>query len=132
MSVERIALELDDRFHLLAGGARTVLPRQQTLAASVEWSHDRLDESEQIVFRRLGVFAGVFPMEAAEAVASAFGDVEPVTVFDVVSRLIDKNLVVAEERPGGRSTTGCWRHCGRTRSTKSASPMSSKRSGTHR
>ena len=101
MSVERIALELDDRFHLLAGGARTVLPRQQTLAASVEWSHDRLDESEQIVFRRLGVFAGVFPMEAAEAVASAFGDVEPVTVFDVVSRLIDKNLVVAEERPGG-------------------------------
>ena len=101
MSVERIALELDDRFHLLAGGARTVLPRQQTLAASVDWSHDRLDESEQIVFRRLGVFAGVFPMEAAEAVASAFGDVEPVTVFDVVSRLIDKNLVVAEERPGG-------------------------------
>ena len=67
----------------------------------MEWSHDRLDESEQIVFRRLGVFAGVFPMEAAEAVASAFGDVEPVTVFDVVSRLIDKNLVVAEERPGG-------------------------------
>ena len=101
MSPERIALELDDRFRLLAGGARTLLPRQQTLAASVEWSHDRLDENEQRVFRRLGVLAGAFPMEAAEAVASALGDVDPVTVFDVVSRLIDKNLVVAEERPGG-------------------------------
>ncbi|HTN79328.1 MAG TPA: AAA family ATPase, partial [Acidimicrobiales bacterium] len=101
MSPERIALELDDRFRLLAGGARTLLPRQQTLAASVEWSHDRLDENEQVVFRRLGVLAGSFPMEAAEAVASALGDVDPVTVFDVVSRLIDKNLVLADERPDG-------------------------------
>ncbi len=45
MSAERIALELDDRFHLLTGGARTVLPRQQTLAASVDWSYDRLNEA---------------------------------------------------------------------------------------
>ena len=67
MSVERIAAELDDRFHLLTGGARTVLPRQQTLAASVDWSYDRLDEDEQLLFRRLGVFAGSFPMDAAEA-----------------------------------------------------------------
>ena len=61
MSAERIAVELDDRFHLLTGGARTVLPRQQTLAASVDWSYDRLDEIEQVVFRRLGVFAGTLP-----------------------------------------------------------------------
>ena len=77
MSAEQIAVELDDRFHLLTGGARTVLPRQQTLAASVDWSHDRLDEIEQVVFRRLGVFAGTFPMEGAEAVASALGDAGP-------------------------------------------------------
>ena len=102
MSVERIAAELDDRFHLLTGGARTVLPRQQTLAASVDWSYDRLDEIEQVLFRRLGVFAGSFPMDAAEHVAAAIGDVDPVVVFDVVSRLVDKNLVVTEERPGGR------------------------------
>ena len=61
MSAERIAAELDDRFHLLTGGARTVLPRQQTLAASVDWSYDRLDEDEQVLFRRLGVFAGMLP-----------------------------------------------------------------------
>ena len=66
MSVERIAAELDDRFHLLTGGARTVLPRQQTLAASVDWSYDRLDEIEQVLFRRLGVFARSFPMDAAD------------------------------------------------------------------
>jgi DNA-binding CsgD family transcriptional regulator len=101
MSAEQIALELDDRFHLLTGGARTVLPRQQTLAASIDWSHDRLDDAEKIVFRRLGVFAGPFPMEAAEAVVSAMGDVESVTVFDVVNRLMDKSLVLAEERADG-------------------------------
>ncbi len=98
MSAERIASELDDRFHLLTGGARTVLPRQQTLAASVDWSYDRLDETEQVLFRRLGVFAGSFPMDAAEHVASALGDFDPVTVFDVVSRLVDKSLVLIEER----------------------------------
>ena len=101
MSAERIAAELDDRFHLLTGGARTVLPRQQTLAASVDWSYDRLDEVEQVLFRRLGVFAGIFPMDGAEHVAAAIGDIDPVTVFDVLSRLVDKNLVVTEERPGG-------------------------------
>ena len=78
-----------------------MLPRQQTLAASVDWSYDLLDESEQVLFRRLGVFAGSFPMDAAERVACALGDVDAVTVFDVVGRLVDKNLVVTEERPGG-------------------------------
>ena len=63
--------ELDDRFRLLTGGARTVLARQQTLAASVDWSHERLDDAEQVTFRRLGVFAGPFPLEAAEAVVAA-------------------------------------------------------------
>ena len=78
-----------------------MLPRQQTLAASVDWSHDRLDELEQVVFRRLGVFAGTFPMEGAEAVSSAMGDLDPVAVFDAVSRLVDKSLVAVDERPGG-------------------------------
>jgi predicted ATPase/DNA-binding CsgD family transcriptional regulator len=101
LSAERIADELDDRFRLLTGGARTVLARQQTLAASVDWSYERLDEIEQALFRRLGVFPGIFPMDAAEHVAAAVGDIDQVTVFDVVSRLVDKNLVVTEERPGG-------------------------------
>ena len=70
LSAQRIAAELDDRFRLLTGGARTVLARQQTLAASVDWSHERLDDAEQVTFRRLGVFDGPFPLEAAEAVVA--------------------------------------------------------------
>ena len=68
LSVERIAAELDDRFRLLTGGARTGLRRQQTMAASIDWSHERLEAEERLVFRRLGVFNGAFPLEAAEAV----------------------------------------------------------------
>ena len=101
MSAERIASELDDRFRLLTGGARTVMARQQTLTASVDWSHERLDDTERITFRRLGVFAGPFPLEAAEAVVASVGDVEPVEVFELMSRLVDKSLVVVVEGPRG-------------------------------
>jgi predicted ATPase/DNA-binding CsgD family transcriptional regulator len=100
LSPERIAHDLDDRFRLLTGGARTALPRQQTLAASVDWSHDRLDPDEQRVFRRLGVFAGPFPLEAAEAVASSSGELDPIEVFDLVCRLADKSLIVSDDRDG--------------------------------
>ena len=101
MSAERIASELDDRFRLLTGGARTVMARQQTLTASVDWSHERLDDAERITFRRLGVFAGPFPLEAAEAVVAAPGDLELVEVFELMSRLVDKSLVVVFEGPRG-------------------------------
>jgi predicted ATPase/class 3 adenylate cyclase/DNA-binding CsgD family transcriptional regulator len=101
MSVERIANELDDRFRLLTGGARTVMPRQQTLAASVDWSHERLEEGERLAFRRLGVFAGAFPLEAAEAVVASAGGLDQVEVFDLLSRLVDKSLLVADEGPLG-------------------------------
>jgi predicted ATPase/class 3 adenylate cyclase/DNA-binding CsgD family transcriptional regulator len=97
MSVEHIAVELDDRFRLLTGGARTVMARQQTLTASIDWSHDRLDDAERRAFRRLGVFMGPFPLEAAEAVVAAAGETEPVEVFDLVSRLVDKSLVTVDE-----------------------------------
>ncbi len=98
-SVERIARDLDDRFRVLTGGARTLLPRHQTLAASIDWSHDRLEPAEAVVFRRLGVFAGLFPLEAAEAVVAGPGDLDPVGVFDTVSRLADKNLVRSRGKP---------------------------------
>ncbi len=101
MSVDRIASELDDRFHLLTGGSRTVMPRQQTLAASVEWSFDLLDELERRVLRRLGAFGGAFALEAAEAVVAAPADVDPIEVFDTVSRLVDKSLVIVEDAEGG-------------------------------
>jgi predicted ATPase/DNA-binding CsgD family transcriptional regulator len=101
MSAERIASELDDRFRLLTGGARTVMARQQTLGASIDWSHDLLGDDERVVFRRLGVFAGSFPLEAAEAVVAVVGGIERLDVFDLLSRLVDKSLVVASEGPGG-------------------------------
>jgi predicted ATPase/DNA-binding CsgD family transcriptional regulator len=101
MSPQRIANELDDRFRLLTGGSRSVMARQQTLAASLDWSYDRLDEHEQRVFRRLGVFNGPIPLEAAEVVVAAAGQVEHEEVFDIMSRLVDKNLVTMSEGPGG-------------------------------
>ena len=97
LSAQRIAAELDDRFRLLTGGARTVMARQQTLAASVDWSHDRLDDAEQATFRRLGVFAGPFPLEAAESIVLSGGGVQPTEILDVVGRLVDKSLVSVDD-----------------------------------
>ena len=97
MAPERIAAQLDDRFRLLAGGARTLLPRQQTLLASVAWSEALLDESERAALRRLGVFVGGFTMEAAEDVLGSFDDTDPYEVLDLVGRLVDKSLVSLED-----------------------------------
>src|SRR5262249_29703346 len=58
LTVEQIAARLDDRFRLLTGGNRAALPRQQTLRALVDWSHDLLTEAERVLLRRLSVFAG--------------------------------------------------------------------------
>ena len=93
MPPERIAAQLDDRFRLLAGGPRTLLARQQTLQASVAWSEALLENTERLVFRRLGVFAGGFTVEAAEWVVAGFGDLDSYDVADVVGRLVDKSLV---------------------------------------
>jgi predicted ATPase len=101
MSVQRIAAELDNRFRLLTAGARTVSPRQQTLTASIDWSYERLEAAERATFRRLGVFAGPFPLEAAEVVVTAAGDIDRAEVFDLVSHLVDKSLVAIDEHPGG-------------------------------
>ena len=59
---------LDDRFRLLAGGPRGAIARQQTMAASVDWSHDLLDEADRTAVRRLAVFAGGFTLDSARAV----------------------------------------------------------------
>lgn len=103
MPPERIADQLDDRFRLLAGGPRTLVARQQTLQASVAWSEGLLDDGERRVFRRLGVFAGGFTVEAAEAVVGAFGDIDAYQVADTLGRLVDKSLVQLHE-DGDRSS----------------------------
>ena len=91
----QIADGLSERFALLTGAARTALPRQQTLEASVDWSHDLLTDTERTVFRRLAVFAGAFTFEAAQQVC-ADTQVELYQVLDLLSLLVDKSLVVAE------------------------------------
>ncbi|MEO5887373.1 MAG: adenylate/guanylate cyclase domain-containing protein [Anaerolineales bacterium] len=73
LSPEQIASRLDDRFRLLTGGARTALPRQQTLRAMIDWSYSLLSEQEKILFRRLAVFVGGWALEAAESVCSEEG-----------------------------------------------------------
>jgi predicted ATPase/DNA-binding CsgD family transcriptional regulator len=99
LSPRQIAAGLDDRFALLVGGPRGVAPRQQTLAASIEWSHALLAEPDRIVLRRLAVFAGGFGLEAARAVAAG-GAVARDDVLSALRRLVDKSLVIAEERDG--------------------------------
>lgn len=96
MPPSRIVAELDDRFRLLTGGSRTAMARQQTLEASVAWSHDLLDENERAVLRRLSVFPGGFTLEAAEAVA-ADGLVDQYDVLDLLARLVDKSLVQLDD-----------------------------------
>ncbi|MEU2235426.1 BTAD domain-containing putative transcriptional regulator [Streptomyces vietnamensis] len=71
LTLRQIADRLDDRFRLLTSGARTVLPRQQTLRAVVDWSWDLLDEAERAVLRRLAVFTGGCDLDAAEAVCAS-------------------------------------------------------------
>ncbi len=95
LSPTEIVDSLHDRFRLLTGGARTAVRRQQTLRASVDWSHALLTEPEQVLFRRLSVFLGGFDLDAAQAVCGGH-DVERYQVLDQLTLLVDKSLVVAE------------------------------------
>src|SRR5207248_10798097 len=97
LSAQQIASGLDDRFNLLAGGARTAVPRQQTLRASVDWSHTLLTEPERALFRRVAAFAGSFDFAAAQVIA-ADGALAAHQVLDQLAMLVDKSLVVTEER----------------------------------
>ena len=102
LRVAEIAVRLDDRFQLLRGGSRTDLPRHQTLQALIDWSHALLTEPEQVLLRRLAVFAGGWTMEAARAVCAGEG-VAADAVLDLLDRLVSKSLVSAE-RPGAAGT----------------------------
>jgi len=99
LAVEQIAARLEEDFGLLVGGNPTGPSRQRTLEATLDWSHDLLIETEQILFRRLSVFAGGFDLEAAEVVCGGDALVRA-DVLDALTRLVDKSLVVLEERSG--------------------------------
>jgi len=94
-----VAERLDDRFRLLSRGARTALPRQQTLRAVVDWSYDLLFSDERRLFARLAAFTGGCGLAAAEAVC-ADEQVPACEILDVLSRLVDKSLVTASGGDG--------------------------------
>jgi predicted ATPase/class 3 adenylate cyclase len=99
MSVEQISARLDDRFRLLTGGARTALPRQQTLRALIDWSYNILSDNECLFLQRLSVFAGGWTLDAAEEVCAGVGqaDILSYDVLDLLTQLVNKSLVIIAE-----------------------------------
>lgn len=96
LSARQIVERLDERFHLLTTGSRTAVPRQQTLRALIDWSHDLLSEPERTLFRRLSAFAQGRTLDAIEAVCSGDG-LQRSQIMDLLGRLVDKSLVHVEK-----------------------------------
>ena len=94
-SIQQIAARLDDRFHLLTGGSRVALPRQQTLRAAIDWSYNLLSDDERCLLRRLSVFAGGWTLQDAEWLCSGSESSE------WLAQLVNKSLVVVEESRSG-------------------------------
>ncbi len=101
LSADQIAARLDDRFQLLTSGDRTAPARQRTLRAAIDWSHDLLDDSEQVLLRRLAVFSG-WSLEMAEQIC-ADADLPAAAVLDLIASLVDKSLVVVEPEALGQT-----------------------------
>lgn len=96
LSPERIRAGLDDSLRLLTSESRAVLPRQQTLEASISWSVTLLAERERVVLRRLSVFSGTFELSGAERVCGGDG-VDELEVLDSLERLLDHSLIVTKD-----------------------------------
>ncbi|WP_016906802.1 BTAD domain-containing putative transcriptional regulator [Streptomyces xiaopingdaonensis] len=106
LAPRQLADRLDDRFRLLTSGSRTVLPRQQTLRAVVDWSWELLAEEERAVLRRLSVFSGGSTLARAEEVCGGAGayDVDSADVPALLASLVDKSLVIPELAAGDHET----------------------------
>jgi non-specific serine/threonine protein kinase len=102
LPVEAIAARLQDRFTLLKGGSRTALPRQQSLAATLDWSYELLSQPERALFHALSVFAGSFSLEAVEAVAAGAGLGQGASL-DLLTSLVNKSLVFAVHGVGSEA-----------------------------
>ncbi len=97
LASQQIAHRLGDRFHLLTGGSRTAIPRQQTLQASIDWSYELLSKGERALLRRLSVFTGGWNLDAAEQVCGGDG-IDRSAVPDLLTGLVDQSLVTTGEQ----------------------------------
>ena len=97
LSVQEISARLGDSFRVLTAGSRTATSRQRTLHATMDWSHELLCQKERVLFRRLSVFAGGFTLEAVESICAG-EELQRDEVLELLSQLVDKSLVVAQER----------------------------------
>ncbi len=100
LSIEQIDKRLENRFHLLTSRNRRTSARHQTLRATIDWSVDLLDDLEKLLFFRSGIFPGSFDLGAAEVICSG-GVIEEFDVLDLISTLVDRSIVVAEEGADG-------------------------------
>ncbi|MFI7707363.1 ATP-binding protein [Nonomuraea sp. NPDC049480] len=116
LSPQQLLERLDDRFRLLTGGSRAVLPRHQTLRDLIDWSHALCSEEERLLWHRASVFAGSLDLEAAETVCSGTG-IEVEDVLDLVIGLVDKSVLIREDHPDGvrYRMLDTLRHYGRER-----------------
>jgi len=96
LTVQQVLDRLSDRFALLNRGNTAALPRQQTLTALLDWSHDLLEPRERMVWARASVFRGGFDLASLEAVACD-DDLTGDTLFDVVDGLVAKSVLVREQ-----------------------------------
>ena len=114
LSIQDINKRLHDRFKLLTGGGRVLLERQQTLRALVAWSYDLLHGKRAACCSSASsVFAGGFDLEAAEAVCGA-DPLTPEDVLDLLTSLVEKSLVMVDERRRRLALPACWRRSAST------------------
>jgi len=93
LSLRELAVRLEDRFQVLAGGRRTALPRHQTLRTTIGWSHELCSPMERLVWAKLSVFAGTFDLPAAEHVCTG-GELAVDDVLEQLIGLVDKSVVL--------------------------------------
>ena len=101
LSPADLVTRLDDRLRVLTGGRRSGVERHRTLRATIQWSYDLLSRSEQMLFRRLSIFAGSFDLDAAETVASD-GELDVADVSALLGDLVEQSMVLVESGTYGR------------------------------
>jgi predicted ATPase/class 3 adenylate cyclase len=102
LSVDQIAVRLDDVFQLLVGGSRSSVPHHQTLKALIDWSYDLLTPAEKTLLVRLSVFSGGWDLQAAEAIGSG-DEIDTSQVLDLMTQLKDKSLILIEAVNSGEN-----------------------------